>query len=218
DEALKRQTLDVLFKLSQPVKDGSIADAWLRRRAMRALGHLGDPGKGSRVAAMMFEILNDRRESLATRCEAARAIGYLRIKDAAGLKVNFVAQAHALADLAAVSGRKTGPAKWLPEELQEYQRYLGFIELAFQGPDLKIQRVAVDGNFGEGRGLVAAIADPAQKAQVAAILGRLSPLTAKVFSLKFVHDDEIRGEVDVLEDWVAKNPPPKAKAAPKAGE
>lgn len=205
NEELRTQVIDTLVGLAQPGQSSSAGKTWLRRRAVRALGHLGNSGEDGKVAMLMLSIVNNPAESMVMRCEAARAVGFLNLRDVKDLK--FFEQAHRLGQLVVEAGRKTGPNRWSPEDLQEFQHYLGFIEIGLTGPDLKLYRVGVDGNFGEGRGMLAAMSDGPEKARVQALIAAMESLLRKVFSTRYVPDDEIRAQVDALDDWLMQNRP-----------
>jgi len=211
DADLKKKTIKLLSETAQ-LPDSDEGKTWLRRRAIKALGHLGFAGENGEIAGLVLKVMANEQEPLLIRCEAAYALGFLKLKGTPNLKQSPIQIAHLIALLAVKAADETGPANWLFEELHQLQEYLGYLETGLTGPDPTMYRRGVDGDFGDDRGLLKGGFPNEQKAQFDALYVQVDDLLKVIFSRDFADDRTIVGKVEQLAKFLEENP-----VAPAAG-
>jgi hypothetical protein len=162
DDAQRKQLQGVLFALLNETKAPADVDddahLYLRRRAAQGLGWLGLPGTsdgGTEVYDALLAIVNDDKQSMQFRADAARAIGGLRLQGANGVDLAALVQslgALALESLEGGGDEVLGKAK-LDEVPAEKGRPLQFclksVKLTLRGPDFENQTGLTQVDAGE---------------------------------------------------------------------
>ena len=93
DNAQRNRVSDAMLKLASTKSvpgTSSVAQTWMRCMAIETLGNLKSSGNQNATLAALLKIVDDAEEPLKVRCEAARAVGRLRIDNPAGLNADSV--------------------------------------------------------------------------------------------------------------------------------
>jgi len=97
DEESRQKISNLMFSLATmrdpPPGCSKEGHGWFRRLAIDTLGRLRSPGPQGAVAKAMVRIVSESDASLPVRCEAARALGRLRLTPQTGLDLGAVGKA-----------------------------------------------------------------------------------------------------------------------------
>ncbi len=226
-QALVARTVPVLLELAASSKDpqnneGPGTHPWIRKRALRAVGHLGQIGQQGEVVKVLQKILGNPDETLLLRAEAARAFGFLNILRAPGVQPKQLA--YQIAVLVPIAAKQQGLQNWAPQKISTFQVVLSFAEVGLKGAygEKANQLFAPPAYWGkqprEGVGVIpACVQKDAQTKQFAgaidSLIGRLVELFLR--GQKNPNINVVGDAVAALDTFLQQNnpiaPEPKAK-------
>lgn len=203
DPKVLERTTSALYKLA--ATDADLISPWIRRRAVRALGHLGQLGDKERVPQLLITILSNPKERTLLRCEAARAFGFLNLQEAK--LTNIATAAYQMGVLAVACGKETRGtrATWGEDQLDALRQMYAYIYVGLHGPVDQRINPSIDGPPPEGTGLYLAAqkakADPKGVA-VEAIVPKLDGLYDLAMSKEPPDDRNLADAISQLEAYL----------------
>lgn len=222
DGKTDEKVVDRTYALLSQVAADANANVYMRRLAVRALGHSGLVGTKSNPLAtveLLTKVVNDPANDLILRSEAGRSLGILDLRKANVPNPETLAKA--VVTVVVETAKKSGgqEKKWPGAKFLELQRAVSYGETSFNGRDAKAHQREMDGLMtvdAEGIMRAAAKAKPDQVIQVTNLKGDLEAFANVLFSSKAPTDDDIAAALDILESHLANVPDADAPAGAAA--
>lgn len=201
---LKQRAQQYLLSIAK--KSGQDTHPWMRRRAIRALGHLNSAGEQGEVVDLLLKVAGNSEEAFSLRGEALRSIGYIDqrpLRDG-----NFAGQAYLAAQVVLETAAYQGDS-WPSEKVALFREVCAMAETAIEGPDPQLLNPTHHGPVPEGLGIrrAAEVNDADALAKVRSLKETYDPL----LNLLFGRDPAIRkkdldAQIGQLRRWVQSNP------------